>query len=242
MTNMTDIADMTDMRPEFREIRQFLLAKAEADFCRFNAGLVPGAQNMLGVRVPLLRAKAREICRGDWRLFLEEYPAAYYEELMLQGLVLAGAKLPMAERLQRLADYLPRVDNWAVCDCVCSTFRLQGEEKRQTYEFMLGLAGAEHEYSRRFVLVMLLGHYVEPEYAADICRLVEEIPGGEYYVDMAKAWLISVLFVKEREVALTYLQRSRLDDFTFNKAIQKIRESRRVSAEDKALVLAMKRK
>ena len=41
---------------------------------------------------------------------------------------------------------------------------------------------------------------------------------------------------------LAYLRDSRLDDWTYNKALQKITESYRVSPEGKAQIRAMKRK
>lgn len=110
------------------------------------------------------------------------------------------------------------------------------------YAFLLPYAASPLPYARRFVLVMLLAHYLQPAYLTDILRLLEEIPGGEYYVDMAKAWLLSTLFVKYREEGLAYLRQSRLDDFTYNKSLQKILESRRMLPEDKDLIRSLKRK
>lgn len=110
------------------------------------------------------------------------------------------------------------------------------------YDFLLANADNPLPYARRFVLVMLLDHYLQPDYLADILRLLEAMPGGEYYVDMAKAWLLSTLFVKYREEGLAYLRQSRLDNFTYNKSLQKILESRRMLPEDKELIRSLKRK
>ena len=63
----------------------------------------------------------------------------------------------------------------------------------------------------------------------------------KYYTQMAAAWLISVMFVKYREYTLNYLKHNSLDDFTHNKALQKIRESLRVSKSDKELIKTLKR-
>ncbi len=110
------------------------------------------------------------------------------------------------------------------------------------YAFLLQNTNNPLPFARRFVLVMLLAHYLQPAYLSDICRLLEEIPGGEYYVDMGKAWLLSTLFVKYREEGLAYLHQSRLDDFTYNKSLQKILESRRMQPEDRELIRSLKRK
>ena len=58
---------------------------------------------------------------------------------------------------------------------------------------------------------------------------------------MAVAWAISVCFVKFRNKTLDFLDASNLDDFTYNKSLQKIRESNRVCKEDKDIVKRMKR-
>ncbi len=59
---------------------------------------------------------------------------------------------------------------------------------------------------------------------------------------MAIAWLISMCYIKFKGRTLTYLKNNKLDDWTYNKAIQKIIESNRVSIEDKNLLRGMKRK
>lgn len=228
-------------------VRGWLEQHAEAEYRDFSAGLTPGVQNILGVRLPLLRKYARELIAGDWRGFLRDYTANYHEEVMLQGMVLAGAPMPPEERLEWLRGYLPRIDNWAVCDAVAASFDLRGEEKRLMWDFLLGLQYAEWAFSRRFMLVMLLMYYLEPPYPAgwsaeDFCRLVEDTPGGEYYVDMARAWLLSVLFVKQRELGRRYLPQSRLDDFTYNKTLRKMLESRRLPADDREFIRLLRRK
>lgn len=47
---------------------------------------------------------------------------------------------------------------------------------------------------------------------------------------------------KYRDKTLAFLKTTALDDWTYNKAIQKMLESYRVSPEDKILLRAMKRK
>ena len=59
---------------------------------------------------------------------------------------------------------------------------------------------------------------------------------------MAVAWLISIAYVKQKEKTLEYLKNNQLDDFTHNKAIQKIIESYRVSQKEKEFIKTLKRK
>lgn len=59
---------------------------------------------------------------------------------------------------------------------------------------------------------------------------------------MAVAWTISIAFVKYKEKTLKFLQNSKLDNFTYNKALQKIVESYRVDKVTKEEIKKMKRK
>ena len=54
----------------------------------------------------------------------------WYEETMLRGLVSAYAKMECKERLTYVAKFVPDINNWAVCDCFCST--LKDADKYQT--------------------------------------------------------------------------------------------------------------
>ena len=91
----------------------------------FQKRLIPGQENILGVRMPALRKLAQEIVRGDWRAWLDDpAPDAWYEETMIRGIVIATAPMEQSERFARTADFVPRIDNWAVCDGVCASFDL----------------------------------------------------------------------------------------------------------------------
>jgi len=59
---------------------------------------------------------------------------------------------------------------------------------------------------------------------------------------MAVAWLISMCYVKFEQETLKYLISNDLDNFTYNKALQKIIESNRVDIEKKNIIKNMKRK
>ncbi len=57
---------------------------------------------------------------------------------------------------------------------------------------------------------------------------------------MAAAWAVSVCYVKFPAETLALLERQVLPKFTQNKSIQKIRESYRVSREDKDMLVQYK--
>ena len=59
---------------------------------------------------------------------------------------------------------------------------------------------------------------------------------------MGVAWGIATTYAKFPQETQAFLLKNELDDFTYNKAIQKMLESYRVSAEDKEMLRGIKRK
>ena len=57
-------------------------------YLEFNKGITPNAKEMIGVRMPLLKKKAREISKSDVASFINYYRGEYFEETMMLGLVI----------------------------------------------------------------------------------------------------------------------------------------------------------
>ncbi|MDE7304523.1 MAG: DNA alkylation repair protein [Alistipes sp.] len=221
-------------------LREQLFELADPRYRDFNASLTPGAPPMIGVRLPQLRAIAREIARGDWRAWFDEAPGDYFEERMLQGLVIGYAKCPPDEKLRYVARFVPSIDNWAVCDCFC--WRLRPAEREPMWRFILPYFDSAAEYEVRFAVVMALSNFVEAERLDRLLELFGRVRHEGYYVRMGVAWAVSVCYAKFPGPTGEWLREScPLDDWTFNKALQKIVESLRVSDADKAAARAMKR-
>ena len=98
-----------------KDIRKHLEEMAEQDYQKFSAALIPGVENMLGIRLPQLRAFAKQIAKFDWQAALVEEDV-YFEERMLRGMVLSYASKDMDVMLPLIADFVPLVDNWSMCD------------------------------------------------------------------------------------------------------------------------------
>ena len=98
------------------KIIQRLQEKQDSKYRDFHSGLCPGTVNIIGVRIPEQRKIARELTRDGWREFLNEVQNEFYEETMVEGIIIATAKMNLTERLDWLARFVPKIDNWAVCD------------------------------------------------------------------------------------------------------------------------------
>ena len=100
---------------------------------------------------------------------------------------------------------------------------------------------AEGEYEIRFGVVMAMQYFIDEEHIEELFSLYNAIRHEGYYVRMGVAWALSVCFVRFPERTLAYLKQNTLDNFTYNKALQKIIESYRVDAGTKDVIRAMKR-
>ena len=216
---------------------------AEEGYRRFHSSLLPGVEDVLGVRVPLLRSLAKQIARGDFRAYLAAaYAHAHsYEETLLAGLVTGYARMGYDEAVDRIAAYVPHISNWALCDVAASTFKVLPKDPARGLAFAAGWMARPGEYKKRFGAVCLLDFFVTEAAIDQVLALLDETQHEGYYYKMAAAWALSVCFVKFRDRTLALFQDNQLDDFTYNKALQKCRESYRVSPEDKALLNSMKR-
>lgn len=231
---------------ENNALRDRLLALSDPNYRAFSAGLLPNVpkERILGVRLPMLRAIAKELARGDWREYLRTASDASFEEVLLQGMTIGRAAGAPSEILPYVAAFVPKIDNWSVCDSFCASLTIARRHPAPVWTFLEPYFRDCRPYFRRFGVVMLLDHYVTETYFEQVLDILDNVPcDGEYYVQMAVAWAISVCFVHFPEPTMRYLQgETHLDNFTYHKALQKTIESSRVDSAAKDILRAMRRK
>lgn len=223
------------------EIIKKLFTLQDLKYRKFHSGLCPGLENIIGVRTPDLRKLAKEIARNNYQEFLQSCKNEYYEETLLEGLVIAQIKISLPEKLKLLKSFVPKIDNWATCDMVCSSFKFKTSELAEVWDFILQYQNSAQEFERRFMIVMMMDYFLTPEYIDQIFAIINNIQTEQYYVNMASAWLIATAMAKQRDKTVDFLKENKLSAWVQNKAIQKIRESYRVSVGDKELVQTLKK-
>lgn len=215
---------------------------SDKKYKEFHSGLCPGTDNIIGVRLPILRELAKEIAKQKPIEFLNKYKCKFYEEKMIYGLVIGYMKAEVDVKLDYLKQFVPMIDNWAICDCCCSTYKFTNKNMEKVYEFLQQYISSNQEFEVRFAVIMLMDYYLTDEYIDKVFKIYNEIKLDKYYVKMAVAWGISVAFVKNEQKTREFLQNNSLDKITFNKALQKIIESNRVNKETKDEIRKMKLK
>lgn len=223
------------------DLRDKLFELSDDKFKTFHSRLCPNTDNIIGVRLPLLRQLAKEIAKGDWRNFLSNSKEEYYEEILINGLVIAYAKCDVEERLNYIESFVPKIDNWAICDSFCNTLKFVNKNKEIMWEFIQPYLKSYNEFEIRFAVVIILNYYITEDYIDLVLKTLDNIKHDGYYVKMAVAWAISMCFIKFEEKTMAYLKDNSLDDFTYNKSLQKICESLRVDKNTKELIKSMKR-
>lgn len=233
------------------QVRKQLRALGEEDYKKFNEKIVPGAKNMLGVRLPKVREIAKAKAKENPLEYLEEIETALcenrdavcYEEIMVYGLVIGYAKLSDEDRIMWLDRFLKHIDNWAVCDSCCMTYKWMKKNPAFWWDYLISCIEKGTEYSIRVAVVCMLDHFVNDEYVDRVLHWCGKICSADmpYYVQMAVAWAVSVCYVKYPKQTHEFLKESQMDVFTHNKSIQKICESFRVTKEQKSAVRKLKR-
>lgn len=222
-------------------IREKLFLQVDAVYGEFSRRLLPGKENILGVRLPVLRQMAKEIAKGNWQEFLHHARDDYFEEVMLQGMVIGYVKGELEELLPFVAEFIPKIDNWSVCDSFCAGLKITKKYRDEMWDFIEPYFQLRKAFEVRFAVVMALSYYVDQEYAGKVFQQLDSIRHENYYVKMAVAWAVSTYYTKLPKETMAYLKNNSLDSSTYNKAIQKIVESSTTTQEEKAAIQKMKR-
>lgn len=244
------------------DIRRHLEKLAEPDYQKFAVGLlkkpdsaiwkqeeqdVPDTEEppeLLGVRLPMLRDLAKKLAKEDLSFYREISGGDSFEEIMLQGFLLALRPVKKKEDfqllLQDITEHVPKISNWSLCDSFCTSLKSVSKYPDEFLAFLKNYLASKKEYEVRFAVVCLLDFYIKEEYIDRLFPIWDQISHPGYYVKMAVAWAVSMCFVKFPEKTWNYLSDNKLDDFTYQKALQKITESNRVDGETKKRIRAMR--
>ncbi len=228
-----------------QKIKQELKQLADEKYKEFHKGLCPGTENILGVRVPVLREYAKKLSKEyDIRELLNDIDNEYYEEIMLQGMLIGLEKAKdndIENILKDIEEFVPKIDNWAICDVFCAGLKITKQHLIEIWEFIQKYLVSDKEFEIRFGVVMILDYYITEEYLGKNFAIFNHIKSNQYYVQMAVAWAISICLIKFYDKTIEYLEQAKIDKFTYNKAIQKAIESYRISDEQKTELRKMKK-
>lgn len=222
------------------QIQMELKKHADEKYRKFSAGLLPGVNAILGVRLPELRKIARQLAKTDWRENLRQLSDDTFEEIMLQGMMIGYVKCPTEERLELIRGFVPKIDNWSVCDSFCTGLKFIKSEQEPVFQFLQPYLASEKEFEQRFAAVILLDYYIDETWLPRTIDALEQIDAKAYYAKMAVAWAMAECYLHFSEEVMPVLRQNRLDPEVQQKTLQKIIESRTISPETREEIRAMK--
>ncbi|MDD6727924.1 MAG: DNA alkylation repair protein [Eubacteriales bacterium] len=210
-------------------IREELFKNQDDKYAEFQSKLIPNIprEKIIGVRIPTVRKLAKQAVYDN--ALSENY---YLEEIMITGMKIGYEKCSIEKRLRDLEKFVPLIDNWAVCDCCCSTFKFTQKNMTAVWDFIQPYINGG-EYEIRFAVVMMMDYFLNDEYVDRVLEILASIKSDKYYVNMAVAWALSVAFVKYKNNVTAIIDEKLLSKWVHNKTIQKICESYRVDKQTK---------
>lgn len=226
------------------KIKQELIQMSDSKYKSFHSNLCPGINNILGIRVPVLREYAKKLIKKySFEELINNIDDEYYEEIMLQGMLIGlNSKENFNVIKKYIEDYIPKIDNWAICDTFCAGLKIVNQNKENMWGFIKQYLDSDQEFYLRFAIVIILDYYIEEKYLEEISRIFNNIQSEYYYVKMAIAWAISICLIKYYDKTINYLKNnSKIDKWTYNKSLQKAIESYRITKDQKELLKNMKK-
>ncbi len=221
------------------DIRAQLEQLAEPEYGAFSAALIPNGPPMLGVRLPKLRALAKQLAPEAEQLLAAPCDALF-EDIMLRGMLIGCMTCSTQRRLQEIADFVPLIDNWSVCDSFCAGLKEAKRRPQEYWDFILPYLHSKTEFSVRFAVVMLLDYFSKGVWLPRTLEQLQAVTHDGYYVKMAVGWAISVCYIHDPVLTWDWMQAIRLDGQTRRIAIQKCLDSRRVRGADRERLRAMR--
>lgn len=190
-----------------------------------------------------MRKFAKKLARGKYAEFIDEDDYSIFELKLLHAFLIGYIKADLSSILKYFQDFIPFVDDWAINDSLCQNFTIARKYQHEVWEFLMQYKDSKNEFESRIVAVILLSHYLNDEYIDRVIKVLDRLSTDKYYSQMGVAWAIATVMGKYPKKCLAYLKSEdcHLDKITYNKSLQKIRESFRVSDDVKILVKNMKK-
>ncbi|MBR5663048.1 MAG: DNA alkylation repair protein [Bacilli bacterium] len=219
------------------EFDKYLYSLRREEKINWTKNIVCTKMDTLAIVLPDLKKMAKEIYKGDYISYLDLMPHKHFESLITDAFLISLIK-DYKVQIKYINKLIKFIDSWSVTDTL--KFSIKNHED-EYLEYAKELIKSNETYARRTGIRILFSYTRLDNYIDQIFNIVDSLKNEEkYYVNMAVAWLLCELMIKQRNKTIKYLERHNLNKFTINKMISKCRDSFRVSILDKELLLKYK--
>ncbi|MDR1364298.1 MAG: DNA alkylation repair protein [Oscillospiraceae bacterium] len=228
-------------KQKYEEFINYLKNFTNLKYKKFNSKIVNDETlEFIGVKTLILRKIAKEISKNNYLEFLNFNKHQYFEECMIHVFIIVYLKLNYSDLMNMLKNFIPYISNWALCDSAAKNYSQFIENQDIIFNEIIELLQSLNPWEVRFGLVLILNNFVNEKFIHKILEICKSIKSEYYYVKLGNAWLISECYIKFPEIMKKFLESRILDKWIQNKAIQKIKESLRISKREKELISKLK--
>ena len=217
------------------KIKNELISLSDEKYKEFSASLIPNVNNILGVRLPLLRKKAKEILKSDWQSFIKNNDDEYFELTMLESMIIAELNIDFDKVLNYSENFIKKINNWSVCDNFCANLKCIRKNKEKTKIFIKKYLKSKKEFENRFAFVILTNYFAKDD-TDFVLDEIKKFNNDLYYAKMAAAWCLSVCFVEDFEKTINCVKNNKIHTSMLKKGITKAIESLRLNKTQKQML------
>ncbi len=195
-----------------------------------------------GISIPSLRIFAKDLAKNQ-KSFINLQDFSSHELKLLYALFIGYLDYDINFLMKYFDNFIKYVDTWDINDLLCQNFKIARKYPKIFFDFLMKYKDTKKEFESRIVSVSLLTHFLNDEYIDKVISILNNLNTDKYYSMMGVAWAIAIIAAKFPEKCLEFLKSKNcnLDKITFNKTLQKIKESFRVKNEIKILIKDMKK-
>ncbi len=195
-------------------------------------------ENIIGVRIPALRALAKEL-KGTEEAdkFINELPHRYLEEYQLHAFII-GSIRDFDKGVYEVERLLPYLSSWSQTD----SLRIKAFDRypERLLPYIYEWLKSAHAYTVRYGVLCLMNYFLDNRFDEKYLAEVSGVKSEEYYVNMMIAWYYATALAKQYDSAISYIEDKKLGKWVHNKTIQKAVESYRITDDQKAYLKTLR--
>lgn len=183
---------------------------------------------LLGIKTTALRNCAKNLVDTIDLNEVPELRPTTYEELTIIGLIIAFKQCDIKDKFQAIEYFISINDNWASNDIMTCSIKCKEEVY---FDFLCGLF-SKGIWGTRFAITAFMENFLTSDYITRVLNTLSEIDYGNYYVDMAVAWLLADAYAEFKEEVVNYLEESNLPSSIMVKMVIKVRDAKKTNQAD----------
>lgn len=176
-----------------KQVQKQLLDNSNPEAKAAALKFVPNAQQVYGIRTPVLNELAKKYKDGGFELVKELWTSGAFEEKMLAAKMLnVICKKDPELSLKLVTSFAKDISNWVECDTIGmqSLKPIAKKIQKETFDLSAKLLKSKNFWERRLSLVLIEVYTKDKSLQPEIMKRVKALENdGEYYVRKAVDWI-----------------------------------------------------